>query len=73
MQIGKHDGYINKLETQYFNVPVDVLLEILECLEISPEEFFSENYKNYQLDINLYNAIKKLPLDKKNSLLSFIK
>lgn len=40
LQIGKAGGYINKLESYDFNLPVPVLLDILEALEVSAEEFF---------------------------------
>ena len=71
--IDKHNGYINKLECGKFNIPVPVLLDIIEAFQITPEEFFAENYQNYKKDNELYNLIKALPTDKKESLMKFIK
>ena len=46
---------------------------MLDCLQVQPEEFFAENYKNYSIDKALYEEIKRLPQASKESLLSFIK
>ena len=40
LMLGKHQAYINKLEAYDFNLNTGTLLEILETLEITPEEFF---------------------------------
>ena len=53
LMIGKHEGYINKLECLDFNPPVSVLLEIIEAFEITEEEFFSSNYQSYSVDDKL--------------------
>jgi len=71
--IGKHAGYINKLESEDFNLPSSILLNIISALEIEEEEFFSKNYRTYYIDKELYNAIVKLPEDKKKSLSEFLK
>lgn len=73
LRIGKHEGYINKLESKDFNLPTSVLLEIIECLNITPEEFFAENYATYKINIELYNLIRNLPESKRTSLIEFIK
>ena len=71
--IGKHAGYINKLELENFNPPTTILLSIIEALEIDEEEFFAKNFKTYYIDRALYNAIIKLPEDKKKNLSEFLK
>lgn len=48
LRLGKHDGYINKLESKDFNLPTQMLLEIIEVLEITPAEFFADNYADYK-------------------------
>lgn len=73
LMIGKHEGYINSLESTGFNIPTSVLLEIIEAFEITPEEFFAENYQNYKKDVELYDTIKALTIDKKENLMKFIK
>lgn len=73
LQIGKHEGYINKLESASFNLPTDVLLDILECLQVPARKFFADNYKTYEVDEEFYSRIKKLPYNNRTSLLNFIK
>ena len=72
MQIGKAPGYINKLEQIKFNLTTEVLLEIIDALEIKPEEFFADNYMTFALDKSLYNTIKNLPPEKKQYLIDFL-
>jgi len=71
-RIGKNQDYINALSSKYFNLPVPVLMDILEVLEISPVEFFADNYRTYKLDNHLYDTLLKMSKDKKESLLKFI-
>lgn len=71
--IDKSENYINRLENVGINLPITVLLEIINALEISPEEFFSSNFRTYRNDNELYNLIKDMPEDKKQSLTNFIK
>lgn len=71
--IDKSENYINRLENVGINLPITVLLEIINALEISPEEFFSRNFRTYRNDNELYNLIKDMPEDKKQSLTNFIK
>lgn len=73
LRIGKHEGYINKLESKDFNLPSEMLLEIIEALELEPSEFFADNYANYQIDKELQNLIQSLPYDKKKSMIDFLK
>ena len=73
LMIGKAESYINRLETVGFNLPVPVLLEIIEAFEISEEEFFSKNYQNYSVDNELTELLKSLPKDKKQHIIEFIK
>lgn len=73
LRIGKHEGYINKLESKDFNLPAQTLLEIIDAVNSTPEEFFSNDYFNYKTNIELIETIKNLPLNKRSSLLNFIK
>ena len=56
--IGKHGGYINKLESKDFNLPTSVLLKILETLNVSCEEFFAENFMTYKTDKELASTFE---------------
>lgn len=73
LMIGKHEGYINKLESADFNLPVSVLLTIISALEISEEEFFSVDYAAYAENKELLSLIQALPTDKKKNIIEFIK
>ena len=73
LRIGKHEGYINKLESKDFNLPTRMLLEIIEALEITPAEFFADNYVTYKIDKDLNDLIQSLPVDKKTNIIEFIK
>ena len=73
LRLDKNESYINKLESNDFNLPTEMLLKIIQSLEVSPEEFFSENYMNYDVDKELYNLIQSLSAEKKNHLIEFIK
>ena len=73
LRIGKHEGYINKLESKDFNLPTTMLLEIINALEIEPSEFFAENYQTYKIDKELNEIINSIPLNKKQSMIDFLK
>lgn len=72
LRINKHDGYINKLESKDFNLPKSVLLEIIDAIGVTPEEFFSKNYQTYEIDYKLLKTLQKLPVDKRKNLIDFI-
>lgn len=71
--IGKSEPYINKLEAKDFNLPTNVLLDILAALEISTAEFFADNYKTYEIDKQLFDLISSLDNERKLSLINLIK
>ena len=72
LRIGKHEGYINKLESKDFNLPTTMLLEIINALNITPAEFFADNYIDYKKDKEIYNLIANMSAEKKTGLISFI-
>ena len=73
LRLGKHEGYINKLESKDFNLPTYMLLDIIEALEITPAEFFADDYANYENDKEILDLLKTMSKDKRENLLSFIK
>lgn len=73
LRIGKHEGYINKLESKDFNLPTKMLLEIIDALEIKPSEFFAENYQTYKIDNELKELINNIPFSKRQSMIDFLK
>lgn len=73
LRIGKHDTYINKLESLDFNLPVAILLEIIEALSISCEEFFSNNFANYTQDKEVYDNFVLLSAANKSAIVTIMK
>lgn len=73
LELGKSDGYVSKLLSLDFNLPSKTLFELIHCLDVSVEEFFADNYKNFKIDKELYNLIKNLPNETKESLINIIK
>ena len=73
LRIGKHGAYIAKFESGGFHMPIDVLLQIIEELKISPKHFFADNYHNFEADNELYEVVKSLPIEKKQHLLGLFK
>lgn len=73
LSIGKNPSYINRLEYRKdFEPTIGVINDILEVCNSSFEEFFYENMDEYQTDKQLLNLIKKLPNDKKESLIKLL-
>jgi len=77
LRINKNDAYVSKLECLDFIVPTDVLLQIIDNLGITPEEFFAEDYKNYQTKKNvlilLEEVANNVPQEKIIALLNSLK
>lgn len=73
LRIDKHEGYINKLESKDFNLPVSVLLKIIDALNISCEEFFADNFMSYKKDKELDSLFKDLSTDNKQTIINLIK
>ena len=69
----KSDTYINKMECKDFTLSVPVLFDIIEALNVSCAEFFSDNYSNYQQDKEILDLLKTLPKDRKISFLDLMK
>lgn len=73
LRIGKSDTYINHLESCKFNIKINVVLEILEALNVSCEKFFSNNFRNYDQDKELFDLIQLLPEERKTSFIDLMK
>ena len=77
LSVGKNENYINQLESLSFIVPTDILLNIIDNLGITPEEFFAEDYKNYktkQISLKLLEQIvNSVPKEKIDELLNSLK
>ena len=73
LRIGKSGTYINKMECKDFTLSVPVLFDIIEALNVSCAEFFSDNYSNYQQDKEILDLLKTLPKDRKASFVDLMR
>ena len=73
LRIGKHEGYVNKLECYDFTLPVPVMCEIIDALQVSMEEFFDPDYKNYHVNKEIVELLQNMSAEKRESLLKFLK
>lgn len=71
--LGNSNTYFYKVEGGSIILNIPKLLEILEVLGVSTEEFFYKDFDNYENDINVLNAIKKLSREELDSLLILLK
>lgn len=61
------------MECRNFTVSLPVLFEIIEALEITCAEFYSDNYVAYKQDKEILDTLNALPAERKNSFLDLIK
>ena len=73
LMLGKNSSYISKLEANAFVISTPALYEILNVLQVSPQEFFATNYHTYSINVELINLIEKLPIEKREYLIKFLK
>ena len=73
LKIEKSATYINQIESKNFNISLPVLFKIMEILEISCAEFFSDNYETYKEDKEILDLLKALPLERKKSFLDLMR
>lgn len=70
LRLGKNDCYINKIESSQFVPPIDMLLQIIECCNSTPEEFFHRDLLSYQKDRTLLDYFSKLTPKQKDAILN---
>ena len=73
LRIGKSETYINQVECRNFTVSLPVLFEIIEALEITCAEFYSDNYVAYKQDKEILDVLNALPAERKNVFLDLMK
>lgn len=73
LRIGKSNTYINQIECKNFTLSLPVLFDIINALEISAAEFFSDNYQNYEQDKEILSILYALSPDRKKSFLDLMK
>ncbi len=73
LRIDKDGAYINHLESSKFNLKVSVLLDILDALDLTCAEFFSDNFATYKQDKEIFDLLNALPVERKNSFIDLMK
>ena len=73
LRMGMSPQYVAQVERGRIVLTVEKLLQILEICNFPLEQFFSKNIETYEVDKNLESLIDNLSIDKKKSLLEFLK
>lgn len=73
LRLGKSASYISNFSNGKFVMSMDTLFDAIEICGSTPEEFFSDNIKDYQKNKEIMDEIKKLPFNKRDVVLQFIK
>ena len=60
LRMGKSPGYMTKFEAGGINLPADVLFDILEILNVSKEEFFSQDPEKFEREKKFINKFRNL-------------
>ena len=73
LMLGNSDTYFYKVEDGSIVLSVPKLLEILETLEVSTEEFFSDDFENYSKNTDILKMTKSLSKDQLNAFMLLLK
>lgn len=60
LRMGKSPGYMTKFEVGGINLPVDVLFDILDILNVTKEEFFSYDPSKFEDDKKFIRKFRNL-------------
>lgn len=71
--LGYGDAEINRIERKAVQLKVKTLLEIMECFNISPIEFFYSTPEDYEKDKMLVDLIKSLSEENRNVICDIAK
>ena len=71
---GLNAGYINRLESKKDFLPsLEAFLDILEVCNVTPEEFFYNNFSDYSQDKEIIDLLKTTSIEKKEIVLSILR
>ncbi len=73
LRMGMSPQYVAQLESGRISLTIEKLLQILEICNFSIELFFSSNIEESNVNKELQDLIENLPLEKKKSIINFIK
>ncbi len=71
--LGNSDTYFYKVEDGSIILNMPKFLEILETLEITPEEFFYKDFENYKRDKEILKITKSLSKEELEALVILLK
>lgn len=71
--LGNSDTYFYKIEDGSIVLSLPKFLEMLEALNITPEQFFYDDLDNYENDQQLLSLIKTLSKDERDALTLLLK
>ncbi len=70
LRLGASQSYMNRIERQVMEIKVSTLLDFMDIVNVSPQEFFYPKPENYQKDKEIFDAIQKLSADDKDAILN---
>ena len=73
MMIGKSETYFYKVEDKTITLNVPKLLDLLEALQVSTEEFFYNDLENYKRDKEILSLTKNLSKEELQALIVLLK
>ena len=73
MMLGNSETYFYKIEDNSIILNVPKLLEVLEALNISTEEFFYDDLDNYKRDKEILQITKSLTKEELEALILLLK
>ena len=73
LRLGFSDSFINRIETYKVELKVSTLLKFMELVGITPEEFFYANPEDYAKDKEIFDLIKSLSSENKETILDLAK
>ena len=73
LRLGYSDSFMNRIERKNNELKVSTLMNFMELVNITPEEFFYSNLENYEKDKELLDLILSLSNNDKDVLLEIAK
>jgi len=70
--LGNSDTYFYKIENGSIILTLPKFLEVLDALEVTPEEFFWQDLQKYEEQKNLIKNFEKLSSESKETILKLI-
>lgn len=73
LRLGLSESFMNRIERNAIELKVSTLLNFMELIGITPQEFFYSKPEHYKADKELLEQICKLSFESKESLKKLIK